>query len=178
MKKLALISVMALTAAGCASPTPHIVQTYVPIGTYGNYSCPMLSDEMMRINRRFTELAGVQDVNAREDTIKAGVAAAGLTTAGLGGAALAGAFGTTAAAYGLYGAAYGTAVPASATTLGIAGVAAGTAAAAGGGALIHGNDGNTNQIALLKGELDTAERAYIQKGCGHHHGHAVVSAAY
>jgi hypothetical protein len=91
MKKLALISVMALTAAGCASPTPQIVQTYVPIGTYGNYSCPMLSDEMMRINRRFTELAGVQDVNAREDTIKAGVAVAGLTTAGLGGAALAGA---------------------------------------------------------------------------------------
>ena len=78
----------------------------------------------------------------------------------------------------MYGAAYGAAVPASATTLGIAGVAAGTAAAAGGGALIHGNDGNTNQIALLKGELDTAERAYIQKGCGHHHGRAVVSAAY
>lgn len=34
MKKLALISVMALTAAGCASPSPQIVQTYVPIGTY------------------------------------------------------------------------------------------------------------------------------------------------
>ncbi len=171
MKKLALISVMALTAAGCASPTPHIVQTYVPIGTYGNYSCPMLSDEMLRINRRFTELAGVQDMNAREDTIKTGVAAAGLATAGLGGAALAGAFAPVTV--------FGTtqAVGSTATSLGIAGVAAGTTAA-GAGLLVHGNDGNTNQIALLKGELDTAERAYIQKGCGHHHGRAVVSAAY
>ena len=176
MKKLALISVMALTAAGCASPTPQIVQTYVPIGTYGNYSCPMLSDEMMRINRRFTELAGVQDVNAREDTLKTGVAAAGLATAGIGGAALAGAFGTTAAATSIYAATH-TGVSASTTALGIAGVAAGTTAA-GAGLLVHGNDGNTNQIALLKGELDTAERAYIQKGCGHHHGRAVVSAAY
>lgn len=176
MKKLALISVMALTAAGCASPTPQIVQTYVPIGTYGNYSCPMLSDEMMRINRRFTELAGVQDVNAREDTIKTGVAAAGLATAGIGGAALAGAFGTTAAATSIFATTH-TGVSASTTALGIAGVAAGTTAA-GAGLLVHGNDGNTNQIALLKGELDTAERAYIQKGCGHHHGRAVVSAAY
>ena len=173
MKKLALISVMALTAAGCASPTPQIVQTYVPIGTYGNYSCPMLSDEMMRINRRFTELAGVQDVNAREDTVKTGIAAAGLATAGLGGAALAGAFAPT-AAYGLFGTTYASS---SATALGIAGVAAG-GTAAGAGLLVHGNDGNTNQIALLKGELDTAERAYIQKGCGHHHGRAVISAAY
>ena len=180
MKKLALISVMALTAAGCASPSPQIVQTYVPIGTYGNYSCPMLSDEMMRINRRFTELAGVQDVNAREDTIKTGVAAAGLATAGIGGAALAGAFETTAAATSIWTsifAATNTGVSASTTALGIAGVAAGTTAA-GAGLLVHGNDGNTNQIALLKGELDTAERAYIQKGCGHHHGRAVVSAAY
>ena len=170
MKKLALISVIALTAAGCASPSPQIVQTYVPIGTYGNYSCPMLSDEMMRINRRFTELAGVQDVNAREDTIKTGVAAAGLATAGLGGAALAGAF-APATVFGVH------AVSSSATSLGIAGVAAGTTAA-GAGLLVHGNDGNTNQIALLKGELDTAERAYIQKGCSHHRGRAVISAAY
>ncbi len=171
MKKFALISVMALTAAGCASPTPHITQTYVPIGTYGNYSCPMLSDEMLRINRRFTELAGVQDMNAREDTIKTGVAAAGLAAAGLGGAALAGAF-APATFVGAH------TVSSSTTALGIAGVTAGSVAAVGGGALIHGNDGNTNQIALLKGELDTAERAYIQKGCGHHHGRAVVSAAY
>jgi len=33
------------------------------------------------------------------------------------------------------------------------------------GALIHGNDANTNQIALLKGELDAAERSFIQRGC-------------
>jgi hypothetical protein len=134
----------------------------------------MLSDEMMRINRRFTELAGVQDVNAREDTIKTGVAAAGLATAGIGGAALAGAF-APAAATGLF--ATHAAVGSSATALGVAGVAAGTTAA-GAGLLVHGNDGNTNQIALLKGELDTAERAYIQKGCSHHRGRAVISAAY
>jgi len=171
MKKIALICAAATTITGCASQSPQITQTYVPIGTYGNYSCPMLSDEMVRINRRFTELAGVQDVNAREDSIKAGIAAAGLAAAGVGGAALAGAFTAYPAIYG---------VGQSATSLGIAGVAAGTTAAAGGGALIHGNDGNTNQIALLKGELDTAERAYIQKGCGHggYRRRNVVTAAY
>lgn len=154
MKKIAIFPALILSVAGCASPTPQITQTYVPIGTYGNYSCPQLSDEMLRITRRFTELAGVQDQIAREDTIKTGVAAAGLAAAGVGGAALAGAFGPAVAG-------------SSAQSLGIAGVAAGSTAAGAGGLLIHGNDGNTNQIALLKGELDTAERAYIQKGCGH-----------
>lgn len=175
-----MVSLIAASFAGCASPTPHIVQSYVPIGTYGNYGCFQLSDEMQRITRRLTELAGVQDQIAREDTIKTGVAAAGLATAGVGGAALAGAFGGAAAGPFFFGGG-APAVGSSAQALGIAGVAAGSTAAATGGLLIHGNDGNTNQLALLKGELDAAERAYIQKGCGHEgypQRRPVVRAAY
>ena len=142
MKKITCVVLFSSLLAGCASPTKHVVQTYVPVSMYSSYSCRALAAEMRRIVRKQTELAGVQDETARTDSIKAGFLGLGLLTAGVGSA-----IATTAT---------------DATTL-IAGTGLGTSAVS--GALIRGNDANTNQIALLKGELDAAERSFIQRGC-------------
>lgn len=39
-------------------------------------------------------------------------------------------------------------------------------------ALMHGDDGQTTDIARLKGELDAAERAYVMKACQTRRQHA------
>jgi hypothetical protein len=141
MKKITCVVLFSSLLAGCASPTKHVVQTYVPVSMYSSYSCRALAAEMRRIVRKQTELAGVQDETARADSIKTGFMGLGLLTAGLGAAV--------------------TASTDAAALITATGLGTGTVS----GALIHGNDANTNQIALLKGELDAAERSFIQRGC-------------
>jgi hypothetical protein len=41
---------------------------------------------------------------------------------------------------------------------------------------MNGNDGQTSDIARLKGELDAAERAFVQRGCGPRH-HRIAAAS-
>jgi hypothetical protein len=97
------------------------------------------------------ELSGIQDQIARDDAIKAGVAAGAAAAAGAAELGAAGAIGavSTSVADGLWAASAG-----------------GTVAAVGTGLMIQGNNPNTTQLSLLKDELDAADRLFIAKSCG------------
>jgi hypothetical protein len=137
-----------LALAGCASQSKDVPASYVSPVQYGYWSCRALSMEVYRISNRLPYLAGVQDVRARGDAIKAGVAAAGAGAAVAGGLASAGLLG------------------ASSTTASNVTLLAGSGVAIGSGVLIQGNDEQTTELARLKGELDAVERAYSLKECG------------
>jgi hypothetical protein len=139
MRSLILTIVASAALAGCATHSREVAPQYVPVARYASYSCGQLSADMQRIGRRYADLSGVQDENSRSDTIKVGVAAAGLALGGVGLAA-----GSSAAAV--------------ATAVGVVGGASALA-------LVHGDSANTNQIAFLKGELDAAERTFIERNC-------------
>jgi hypothetical protein len=56
--------------AGCASKSENIQATYMSPMTYEPYSCDQLAQEGQRISARAAEVAGVQDKNRKDDTIK------------------------------------------------------------------------------------------------------------
>ncbi len=119
---------------------------HVPVGVYAQYTCGQLSSEMQRIVRRHAELAGVQDENARADAMKVGLATTGLALAGAGGAVV---------------------VAGSSSVVGTSalGLAGGATLGATSFFFTRGDDAKTSQLALLKGELDAAERSFVEKDC-------------
>ena len=66
---LALLGAMVLVA-GCASKSENIQATYMSPMIYDPYSCEQLAQEGQRISARAAEVAGVQDKNRKNDTIK------------------------------------------------------------------------------------------------------------
>ena len=145
MRSLILTIVASAALAGCAPQSREVAPQYVPVARYASYSCGQLSADMQRIGRRYADLSGVQDENSRSDTFKVGIAAAGLALGGVG-------------AIGGVGLAAGSSAAAVATAVGVVGGASALA-------LVHGDSANTNQIAFLKGELDAAERTFIERNC-------------
>jgi hypothetical protein len=65
---------MALAAmilvAGCASKSENIQATYMSPVLYESFTCEQLGQEGHRVAARAAEVAGVQDKNRKDDTIK------------------------------------------------------------------------------------------------------------
>jgi hypothetical protein len=63
---------MALAActAACASSSENILPTYVSPVLYENYTCEQLMAEGQRVSAHAAEVAGVQDKNRTNDTVK------------------------------------------------------------------------------------------------------------
>src|SRR5262245_59684830 len=59
-----------LLAAGCASKSQDIKASYVSPVTYDSFSCEQLAAEGKRVSARASQVAGVQDKNRKDDTIK------------------------------------------------------------------------------------------------------------
>src|SRR5262245_57721467 len=56
--------------AGCASKSQDIKASYVSPVTYQGFSCEQLAAEGKRVSARASQVAGVQDKNRKDDTIK------------------------------------------------------------------------------------------------------------
>lgn len=69
MKIYMALAAMTL-AAGCASKSENIQATYMSPVMYEGYSCQQLTEEGHRVSARAAEVAGVQDKNRKNDTIK------------------------------------------------------------------------------------------------------------
>lgn len=75
MKKIAFISLLALSLASCASKADKIAATYVSPTLYNNLSCAQLREEAKTVSSRAAAAAGVQDQKANAD--------AAITTVGI-----------------------------------------------------------------------------------------------
>lgn len=69
MKIYVALAAMILVA-GCASKSENIQATYMSPMLYESYSCEQLAQEGHRVAARAAEVAGVQDKNRKNDTIK------------------------------------------------------------------------------------------------------------
>lgn len=56
--------------AACASKSENIQATYMSPMVYEPYTCSQLAEEGQRISARAAQVAGVQDKNRQDDTIK------------------------------------------------------------------------------------------------------------
>lgn len=71
---LSILSVAALTLAGCAEKSDNIGSSYVSPLTYQSLSCPQIREEAVRISNRTAQLTGTQDKKAQNDAVATGVA--------------------------------------------------------------------------------------------------------
>lgn len=69
MKLHVALAAMVLVA-GCASKSENIQASYMSPMIYEPYNCQQLAQEGQRVSARAAEVAGVQDKNRQEDTIK------------------------------------------------------------------------------------------------------------
>lgn len=69
MKLYVALAAMILVA-GCASKSENIQATYMSPITYEPFSCDQLAQEGQRVSARAAQVAGVQDKNRQDDTIK------------------------------------------------------------------------------------------------------------
>lgn len=58
---------------GCAASSKNIQSQYVSPLVYKDYDCDQVSQEMMRIHRRVSEVSGKQDSQATKDAVALGV---------------------------------------------------------------------------------------------------------
>jgi hypothetical protein len=74
MKKTIILFVsVALLGTGCAQKADSIKATYVSPITYEKLSCNQLKDEVIRVNKRLTEVSGQQAEVADKDAVVMGV---------------------------------------------------------------------------------------------------------
>ena len=74
MRFVSLVTIVALTTAGCAQKSADVVATYVSPLQYQSYSCRQLAEEASRVTTKAAQIAGVQDQNANGDAVATGVA--------------------------------------------------------------------------------------------------------
>lgn len=70
---LGLCLVSHLGIVSCASRPENISASYVSPLEYQPYNCNQIRQEMMRVSRRVSEIAGVQEDQATKDTVALGV---------------------------------------------------------------------------------------------------------
>lgn len=74
MKKvIALLLLSALSLSACADKADKISASYVSPLQYQDYSCKQIRGEIARVSRKMTEVAGVQDKIASNDSAAMGV---------------------------------------------------------------------------------------------------------
>lgn len=69
MKNRMAVAAM-IFVAGCASKSENIQAAYMSPMVYEPYSCNQLAQEGQRVSARAAQVAGVQDKNRQNDTIK------------------------------------------------------------------------------------------------------------
>jgi len=72
MKKIAALSTV-LVIGACASSSNEIATSYVSPMQYEDYSCKQISYEMQRVSRRTSEISGVIDKKASNDSAQMGL---------------------------------------------------------------------------------------------------------
>lgn len=72
--KVACITAVGLTTAGCAEKSQNVQAMYVSPIQYEDYSCRQLRAEAQRVTNRAAQISGVQDKNASNDAVATGVA--------------------------------------------------------------------------------------------------------
>lgn len=74
MKQIVLLfGIFALVLSGCAQSSDKIQASYVSPLQYQSFSCRQLSGEMARVSRKVSEVSGVQDKQASNDSAAMGV---------------------------------------------------------------------------------------------------------
>lgn len=68
--KVHFVMTALVLVAGCASKSENIQATYMSPMMYEGYSCQQLAAEGQRVSARAAEVAGVQDKNRTNDTVK------------------------------------------------------------------------------------------------------------
>jgi hypothetical protein len=73
MQKAMATALGCITLVGCASSSTDITPQYVSPLQYSNYSCQQIGAEAQRVSARASELAGIQDSKATNDSVAMGV---------------------------------------------------------------------------------------------------------
>jgi hypothetical protein len=72
-KFISAILVPVIFLSGCATASNNITASYVSPMQYNSYSCEQLQAEMIRLNNRIREVAGIQDRKAGSDKWAMGI---------------------------------------------------------------------------------------------------------
>ena len=71
-KKLFVVFLMVAFTAGCATKSDNIKADYVSPLAYQSYDCDQVGQEMLRVDRRVSEIAAQQDSTATKDKVVIG----------------------------------------------------------------------------------------------------------
>jgi hypothetical protein len=73
VKKYVLLSLLAITVTACASRPEDIKASYVSPLQYQDFSCRQIGKEVARVGRKLSEVSGIQDDTASDDSVAMGV---------------------------------------------------------------------------------------------------------